>query len=77
MSLVRFELEGTPDEVIAHLEQLMSSGRYYVKVAREPDGPDTEGEDELVTKASDFDDLVEAAEARERTAAAQADKDRS
>jgi hypothetical protein len=40
MSLVRFEVEGTPEEVITHLEELMTPGRYYVKVSRKIEDTD-------------------------------------
>jgi hypothetical protein len=68
--LIRFEVKGTAAEVIAELEQLMTPGRYYVKVDRVPGESEYWDDDNIVTKAADFDAPGEAAEIRERAAAA-------
>jgi hypothetical protein len=39
MALDRFQIEGTPEEVIARLKELMTDGHYYVKVSRLIDEP--------------------------------------
>jgi hypothetical protein len=70
MSLVRFEVEGTKDEVIAEVKGLMTPGRYSVRVSRVPGESECWYDDEIVPKSSVFDAPVEA---RERAAAAEAD----